>query len=62
MRARDARTFEVTHRIYSGQEMQELLAKAGLAGARLHGNLDGRPYDVDAQRLVAVARRPSVSG
>jgi SAM-dependent methyltransferase len=57
MRADDTRTFEFTHRIYSGQEMKNLLASAGLAGARVYGDLDGRPYGFDAHRLVAVARR-----
>ena len=57
MRASGTRTFEFTHRIYSGQEMKDLLAKAGLAGARVYGDLDGSSYGFDAQRLVAVTRR-----
>ena len=57
MRAGGARAFEFTHRIYSGQEMKDLLAAAGLIGARLYGDLDGRPYGVNVQRLVAVAQR-----
>lgn len=57
MRAGDTRTFEFTHRIYSGQEMKDLLTKAGLTGARVYGDLDGRLYNFDAQRLIAVARR-----
>ena len=56
-RAGDTRTFEFTHRIYSGQEMKDLLTKAGLAGARVYGDLDGNSYGFDAQRLIAVARR-----
>jgi SAM-dependent methyltransferase len=59
MRAGDARTYEFTHRIYSGEEMKTLLASAGLIGARVYGNLDGAAYCFDAQRLIAVARRPS---
>ena len=58
MRAGDTRMFEFTHRIYSGQEMKDVLASAGLTEARLYGDLDGRPYGVNVQRLVAVARRP----
>ena len=57
IRAGSTRTFEFTHRIYSGQEMKDLLAKAGLAGARVYGDLDGSSYGFDAQRLIAVARR-----
>ena len=62
MRAGSMRTFEFTHRIYSGQEMKALLASAGLAGPRLYGDLDGGSYGFDAQRLIAIARRPSISG
>jgi SAM-dependent methyltransferase len=58
MRAGSMRTFEFTHRIYSGQEMKDLLASAGLAGPRLYGDLDGGSYGFDAQRLIAIARRP----
>jgi SAM-dependent methyltransferase len=57
IRAGDTRTFEFTHRIYSGQEMKDLLTKAGLAGARVYGDLDGNSYGFGAQRLIAVARR-----
>jgi SAM-dependent methyltransferase len=57
MRAGAVRTFEFTHRIYSGQEMKDLLTTAGLAGARVYGDLSGSPYGFDAQRLIAVARR-----
>jgi hypothetical protein len=37
--------------------MKDLLTKAGLTGARVYGDLDGRLYNFDAQRLIAVARR-----
>ena len=57
MREGDTRTFEFTHRIYSGQELKDLLASAGLAGARVYGDLAGGAYGFDAQRLVVVARR-----
>jgi hypothetical protein len=52
-----ARTFEFLLRIYSGQELKRLLEAAGFGVVRLHGALDGRPYDIEAERLVAVARR-----
>jgi SAM-dependent methyltransferase len=57
IRAGSTRTFEFTHRIYSGQEMKDLLAKAGLTSARVYGDLDGSSYGFDARRLIGVARR-----
>lgn len=57
IRGGNTRTFEFTHRIYSGQEMKDLLTKAGLAGARVYGDLDGGSYGLEARRLIAVARR-----
>ena len=51
-----ARTFEFLLRIYSGQELKTLLGAAGFATVTLYGSLDGRPYDLEAERLVAVAR------
>jgi SAM-dependent methyltransferase len=62
MRSGSSRTFEFIHRIYSGQEMKNLLAAAGLAGAQVYGDLDGGSYGFDAQRLIAIARRPPISG
>jgi SAM-dependent methyltransferase len=52
-----ARTLTFTLTLYSGQELRALLGAAGFGLVRLHGSLDGRPYDLDAQRLVAVARK-----
>ena len=52
-----ARTFEFTLRVYSGQELKDLLGAAGFARPKLHGALDGRPYGLDAERLVTVATR-----
>jgi len=57
MRSGSTRTFEFIHRIYSAQEMKDLLMKAGLAGAQVYGDLDGSSYGLGAQRLIAVARR-----
>jgi SAM-dependent methyltransferase len=42
--------------IYSGAELQQMLEVAGFDDVRLFGHLDGSPYDVDARRLIAVAR------
>jgi SAM-dependent methyltransferase len=57
IRAGSTRTFEFTHRIYSGREMKDLLTKAGLADVRLYGDLDGASYGFEAHRLIAIARR-----
>jgi SAM-dependent methyltransferase len=51
-----ARTFEFFLRVYSGQELKSLLGAAGFAHVKLYGALDGRPYDLQAERLVVVAR------
>jgi SAM-dependent methyltransferase len=52
-----ARTFEFLLRVYSGQELKTLLGAAGFTTVTLYGGLDGRPYDLEAERLVAVAAR-----
>jgi SAM-dependent methyltransferase len=52
-----ARTFAFHLRVYSGQELKAVLAAAGFATVTLYGALDARPYDLEAERLIAVARR-----
>ena len=52
-----ATTFRFEFRVYSGQELKSLLLDAGFAGIELFGAYDGRPYDLHAERLVAVARK-----
>ncbi len=52
--ARESRTFSV--RVYTATELLAMLARAGFAGTRTHGGLDGEPFGA-ATRLVAVARR-----
>lgn len=51
------RTFLLRHWIYSGREFTEQLARAGFSEIRLCGDLDGKPYGRDADRLIAVARK-----
>lgn len=50
-----ARLFAFEQNLYSGQELQALLERAGFADVRLFGSLDGTPYDALATRLVARA-------
>ena len=52
-----ATTFRFEFRVYSGQELKSLLFDAGFAGVKLYGAYDGRPYDLHAERLVAIARK-----
>jgi SAM-dependent methyltransferase len=46
------------HALYSGRELADLLKKAGFEMVKLFGSLQGIPYDLKAQRLVAVAMKP----
>ena len=52
-----ATTFRFDVAVYSGQELKDRLLQAGFAGVHLFGGYDGREYGLDAERLVAVARR-----
>lgn len=52
-----ARTFRFEHALYSGRELKDRLCSSGFAEVRLYGGLDGSPFGLDAQRLVAVARK-----
>ncbi len=49
--------YSVTHRIYDGAGLRALLLDVGFAQVDLYGSLAGEPYDVEARRLVAVARK-----
>lgn len=57
-----AQSFRFHHTVYSGQELRTLLVQAGFTGVRLYGDLAGRPYDAQAQRLIAVARKIGTKG
>jgi SAM-dependent methyltransferase len=56
---RDRKVTEVTFDIalYSGRELANLLKAAGFEQIKLFGSVEGTPYDLKAQRLVAVARK-----
>jgi len=47
--------FEFEHNLYSGQELEGLLKRAGFSDVQLFGSLDGTPYDSTAARLIARA-------
>jgi SAM-dependent methyltransferase len=50
-------TFTVSHRLYSAAELVVLLGGCGFREVQVYGGLDGTPYDQNARRLVAVARK-----
>jgi SAM-dependent methyltransferase len=52
------KTFRFHHTIYSGLELRERLEQAGFVDVKLYGGLDGRAYDSNAQRLIAIGRKP----
>jgi hypothetical protein len=54
-----ARTWRFHLTIYSGQELCDRLGAAGFTGVKLFGSFDGDEYGSNAQRLIAVGRRPS---
>jgi SAM-dependent methyltransferase len=54
-----ARTFQFEHAIYSGKELRDLLLRSGFKSVELYGSLQGIPYGLEAERLIAVARRNS---
>ena len=55
------REFTLGHRLYDGAGLRTLLLDSGFESVTLHGDLDGTPYDNDARRLVAVARKAEAS-
>ena len=53
------RVFTIDHTVYSGQELKDRFAAAGFQDVRLYGSMDGAPYGREADRLIAVARKPA---
>ena len=49
--------YSLSHKLYSGRELKGLLKKAGFKEIKLYGNFAGNAYDVEADRLVAVAEK-----
>lgn len=54
-----ARSFKFHHTIYSGQELRDRMERVGFVAVKLHGNLDGDEYGPNAQRLIAIGRKPA---
>ena len=51
--------FKFHHTIYSGLELRDRMEKAGFIDVKLHGSLAGDEFGPDAERLVAIGRKPS---
>lgn len=49
--------FDFSLNLYSGQEMRDLMEKAGFVDVKLYGDLDGNEYGQRASRLIAVGRK-----
>jgi hypothetical protein len=54
---RGPRSFTFEHTVYSGRELKDRLVCCGFNQVQLFGDQQGLPYDLDAQRLIAVARK-----
>jgi SAM-dependent methyltransferase len=52
-----ARSFSFEHTIYSGRELEDRLLSCGFEQVQLFGDLQGSPYNLEATRLIAVARK-----
>jgi len=48
---------EFDHALYSGRELVDLLRAAGFEDVKLYGTWEGGPYDLNAERLIAVAHK-----
>ncbi len=49
--------WNVTHWLYSGNEIKQMLYSVGFSEVIIYGGLDGRDYDNEATRLVAIATK-----
>ncbi len=49
--------FNFTHWLYSASELRELLYGSGFSSVKVYGNLAGRKYNNQAERLIVVAKK-----
>ncbi len=52
-----AKTKTFCVRLYSAQELKQLMRKAGFSTIRIYGSLAGTPYGINAKRLIACATK-----
>lgn len=57
LRGAEREEFTLILRLYSGAEMVALLKEVGFSRVELFGNFAGAPYDQNARRLVALAKK-----
>lgn len=57
VREQHAYRWQYQHFIYSAQELQDRLEKAGFTDIKIYGSMAGDDYDMEATRLVLVARK-----
>jgi SAM-dependent methyltransferase len=48
----------IAHRVWSAGEISSLLARHGLEVEAIHGGYQGEDYDLDAERLLVIAKKP----
>jgi SAM-dependent methyltransferase len=52
------KSFKFHHTVYSGQELRDRMERVGFVAVKLYGNLDGDEYGPNAERLIAIGRKP----
>lgn len=52
-----SRSFQFEHAIFSSRELQDVILRAGFETVEIFGSLEGAEYGLDAERLIAVARK-----
>lgn len=57
VRGDKAYRWEYQHYVYSADELVAMLSQAGFSQVEIYGSLEGHDYDLEAERLVAVARK-----
>jgi len=45
------------HYVYTATELRQMLKQAGFSSVTLYGSFDGAPYDMESERLIAVAQK-----
>lgn len=49
--------FDVSHRLYSGYELSQLLNRVGFDDVSLYGSFEGAAFDNDAERLLVIGTK-----
>jgi SAM-dependent methyltransferase len=52
-----AKSFHFQTRLYSGQELKDIMAQAGFEQVTVFGDLEGNEYGIDASRLISIGRK-----